>query len=144
MYLLDINLLLALAWPNHVMHERAQAWLGVPGKRTWATTDLTETGFVRLCMNPAVVGQPLTWAGSLALIREIRSVAGHELLAGKAALDILESKVFVQAPVAGHRQVADVHLVALAHQHGGVLATLDKGVVQGVHPEHRRLIEVVH
>lgn len=143
MYLLDVNLLVALAWPNHVMHEKAQAWLGTLGDQTWATNSLTEIGFVRLSMNPAVVGRPLSWSGSLEVLQQIRSVPGHRFLGGGETLDILQSDVVGQAPVAGHRQVTDVYLAALAHHHHHQLATLDPGLVQGLHPRHRHLIKVV-
>lgn len=135
--------MVALAWPNHVMHERAHAWLGALGDQTWETTALTEIGFIRLSMNPSVVGQPLSWSGSLELLRRIRSVPGHRLLGGRTTLDILESEVVSQAPVASHRQVSDIHLVALAYLHGLLLATLDAGISQGLHPQHRHLIKVV-
>ena len=35
----------------------------------------------------------------------------------------------VDLPLVGHRQVTDAYLVALAASRGGVLATLDRGVL---------------
>ena len=50
-YLLDANVLLALAWPNHEFHETAHRWWTHSRKR-WATCALTELAFIRLSSNP--------------------------------------------------------------------------------------------
>jgi predicted nucleic acid-binding protein len=46
--LLDINVLVALAWPNHVHHETALHWFEVNHTYGWATSPLTQSGFVRV------------------------------------------------------------------------------------------------
>lgn len=51
--LLDTNVLLALAWPNHQHHGTAQRWFKREAPRGWATCALTQLGFVRLSSNPA-------------------------------------------------------------------------------------------
>ena len=35
--LLDVNVLIALVWPNHVHHEAARAWFTRRRKDGWAT-----------------------------------------------------------------------------------------------------------
>lgn len=35
--LLDTNVLLALAWPNHQHHAQAHAWFNLEAKNGWAT-----------------------------------------------------------------------------------------------------------
>ena len=40
-YLLDTNVLLALAWPNHVLHHEAVQWFGERGSAAFATCPLT-------------------------------------------------------------------------------------------------------
>jgi len=42
--------LIALAWPNHVHHERAQAWFSSSRDQGWATCPVTESGFVRVSL----------------------------------------------------------------------------------------------
>ena len=65
--LLDINVLLALAWPTHVHHAAAHRWFSGSASLAWASCPLTQLGFVRLSMQPAVVRE------------EIRArVAGHQ------------------------------------------------------------------
>jgi predicted nucleic acid-binding protein len=39
-YLLDVNLLLALSDPIHVHHEAAHHWFGQTGRQAWATCPL--------------------------------------------------------------------------------------------------------
>lgn len=49
--LLDVNVLVALAWTNHVHHEAATSWFRTHGARGWATSPFTEAGFVRVSSN---------------------------------------------------------------------------------------------
>jgi hypothetical protein len=35
--LLDVNVLLALAWPNHPFHEIARSWFVLVAKQGWAS-----------------------------------------------------------------------------------------------------------
>ena len=53
--LLDVNTLLALAWPNHQFHRPVVARLDQRPPPRWATCALTQLGFVRLSSNPAIV-----------------------------------------------------------------------------------------
>jgi hypothetical protein len=36
-YRLDVNLLIALAWPNHPQHARAHAWFAKERAKGWRT-----------------------------------------------------------------------------------------------------------
>ena len=45
--LLDVNVLIALAWPNHVHHELSLRWFKEQQPRGWATCPATQTGFVQ-------------------------------------------------------------------------------------------------
>jgi len=53
--LLDVNALLALAWPNHQFHDAVVERLERQPASLWATCALTQLGFVRLSSNPKVV-----------------------------------------------------------------------------------------
>ena len=53
--LLDVNLLISLAWPNHVHHASALAWFGARDGQPWATSPVTEAGFVRVSSNPSAI-----------------------------------------------------------------------------------------
>ncbi|MHB8718218.1 MAG: TA system VapC family ribonuclease toxin [Candidatus Dormibacteria bacterium] len=122
-HLLDVNVLISLAWPNHVHHSAAHAWFGTAG--AWATTPLTEVGFTRVSSGPAV-GHPVKPADALALLDELRDLPGHVFLADDVAGVVghwLEAP-----PVATRHQVADAHLLALAMRHDARLATFDRGL----------------
>src|SRR5439155_22542002 len=77
-YLLDVNRLVALAWPTHVHHGAARRWFARCHGEGWATTSVTEFGFVRVSANPAAVGDPLTPAEAIGVLEEIRRRPGHE------------------------------------------------------------------
>jgi toxin-antitoxin system PIN domain toxin len=51
----DVNVLLALAWTNHVHHDAAHRWFSSASANGWATCVLTQSAFLRLSMNPHVV-----------------------------------------------------------------------------------------
>ena len=45
-YLLDVNVLVSLAFPSHSFHDAAHSWFGAEKERLWATCALTQAGFV--------------------------------------------------------------------------------------------------
>lgn len=139
--LLDVNLLVALSWPHHVLFEAAQRWFSTVRAEGWATTSTTEAGLARLSMNPAVAGQPPGWRAVVELVRQLRSVEGHRRW--EDGVDLVEDAVVIRARVVGHHQVSDVLLAAVAARHGGVLATVDRGVVEALHPNDRHLVEMI-
>ncbi|MGH8998269.1 MAG: TA system VapC family ribonuclease toxin [Acidimicrobiia bacterium] len=76
--LLDVNVLVALAWPTHIHHRAARRWFADCHGQGWATAPVTEFGFVQVSSNPAAVGDPLTPAEALAVLEEIRRRPGHQ------------------------------------------------------------------
>ena len=121
-YLLDVNVLLALAWPNHIHHREAQIWFAANAAAGFRTCPITQTGFVRISSNPAFTPQAVTPGEALALLDRMAQLPGHEFWPD----DIPLRKAVENWPfLAGHRQVTDAYLVALASAHGGILATLD-------------------
>ncbi len=52
-FLLDVNVLIALMWPAHEGHARAQDWFSRESREGWATYPLTQAAFVRIITNPA-------------------------------------------------------------------------------------------
>jgi uncharacterized protein len=49
--LLDVNVLVALAWPNHIHHRAAHRWYAAHRAQGWATCPPTQAGFVRVSSN---------------------------------------------------------------------------------------------
>ncbi|MBI1353863.1 MAG: hypothetical protein GC160_05915 [Acidobacteria bacterium] len=125
-YLLDVNVLLALAWPSHVHCERAQRWFQEFGSQGFATCPLTELAFVRISSNPSFTKDAVTPHVAGELLLQVKSLPGHHFWPD--SLDWSAASNSVSA-LAGHRQVTDAYLLALAIQNRGVLATLDRGAL---------------
>ncbi len=125
-FLLDVNVLVALAWPTHVHHAAADAWFAAEGRAAWATTPITENGFVRVSSNPRAVDGAVSPATAVALVGEMRRQAGHAFWPADVSLSDLDPADV--AAVVGHRQVTDAYLLALARRRDGVLVTFDDGV----------------
>jgi predicted nucleic acid-binding protein len=64
----DVNVLLSLAWANHPHHQAAHDWFAREASAGWATCLLTQTGFLRLSLNPSIVRVSIDCAGALALL----------------------------------------------------------------------------
>ena len=124
--LLDVNVLVALAWPNHVHHARAHAWFRDARASGWATSPLTQSGFVRVSSNVRAVPEARTPVEAMALLRRIVRLPGHEFWPDDTAAANEDGGPL--ALVVGYRQVADAHLLTLAMRRGGRLATFDAGV----------------
>ena len=124
--LLDVNVLVALAWPNHVHHEAAHRWFRQAGSDGWATCPLTQTGFVRVSSNDRILPDARTPAEAIALLEKMTLVPGHVFWSDDTSL--CSSKFVFREHLTGYRQVVDAHLLALALTRGGRLATFDRGV----------------
>ena len=124
-YLLDTNVLLALAWPNHVHHREAIEWFRDRAGLGFATCPLTQTGFVRISSNPSFTAHAVTTGEAVALLGRLTALPGHRFWPDDLPLsDACPS----DGSLATHRQVTDAYLLALAGSHDGVLATLDRGI----------------
>ena len=133
--LLDVNVLIALAWPQHVHHDRAHDWFDAH-EGTWATTPITESGLVRLSTTSAVVGRSVVMSEALGALRVVRELPRHDwpddASFGEPRVDL--------ARLVSRRQVTDVHLVDLAARRSGVLGTFDASVVDALEPGDRHLV----
>lgn len=135
--LLDVNVLLALVWDQHVHHHAARGtFASLTG---FATTPVTESGFVRLLLTPAVVGRPVPAPEALAALTALRSLPGWRWIDDDSSL--AQARIDVRV-LAGRRQVADLHLVDLAARHGLLLATFDGALATWLAPGDRRHVEV--
>lgn len=120
--LLDVNVLVALAWDAHVHHVAARRWFEAEGRRGWATCAVTESGFVRVSSNPKVMAHALAVADARRTLRAMRAVGRHSFLVDDVSQ--VDDDALV---VHGHRQVTDAHLATLARRRGTSLVTFDRG-----------------
>jgi toxin-antitoxin system PIN domain toxin len=141
--LLDVNLLVALAWPNHVQHLAAHLWFRDHFELGWATCPIVELGFVRVSSNAKAVPAAVSPQEAMALLRRITAFPYHRFWVDD--LRVAESPHVARARVVGQQQLTDAHLAGLALRHGGCLATFDRGirslVPPGIPPE--RAVQIV-
>ena len=117
-YLLDSNILIALATPEHSLNARAAAWFR-KGHR-FATCPITQGALVRFHLR---AGVDATAESAKVLLESISLLPQHEFWPDDASyLDM------PTAGIIGHRQVTDAYLVLLAGRHGGSLATMDRAL----------------
>lgn len=141
LYLLDLNVLIALTDDEHVHYQKAQTWFHSVRHEEWGTCPLTEAGLIRLVANPAT-GFP---EGSLKRACEaLSTVKDH---AGHRFWPMTDSWTALTAPFAdrifGHQQVTDAYLLGLAIKENGVLVTFDRGLRYMAEPHFNRNLLVL-
>jgi toxin-antitoxin system PIN domain toxin len=125
--LLDVNVLLAMLWSHHADHARVVRWHEEWIPKKWAICPFSESGFLRLSMNPAFVSGQAPVGTLLEILRRLRSKRGYHRIdrvpdPADAGLADLWSKV------RGYRQVTDAMLLSMAVEEDIRLATLDQGL----------------
>jgi uncharacterized protein len=124
-FLLDANVLIALAWPEHEAHARVGRWFSSHSRAGWATCPITQSALVRILSNPAFSPAALSVSNALSVLEANVKLPEHHFWPDD--IPLLEvSKV--GKPVMGHQQVTDLYLMGLALRHRGKLATMDRGV----------------
>ena len=105
----------------------ALAWFRSRGSRPWATTPITEAGFVRVSSNGGAIPTAVTPSEAIALLERMRQVVEHRFLEDDVAL--LVGSYVGGERVVSYRHVTDAHLLALARRHEASLVTFDRGFV---------------
>ena len=139
-HLLDVNFLVALAWPNHVAHARAVSWFIENQKIPFATCPITEAGFVRISLNPKIVTEQVSLAVALKMLDSYCNKYPHVFW--PCYLDIMTALTPFSA-VSGHRQITDAYLLALAQAHDGRLVTFDSGLATIAPPPYQEHLLVL-
>jgi len=143
MFLLDANVLIAMAWTAHRAHGKAQAWFSRHASSGWATCPFTQAGFVRVLSNPAFSPNALTPRDALALLQSNLGHPAHRFW--KDELTLLQAFENLAARLTGHQQITDAYLLRLAGHNGGKLATMDQSILALLpeKPRQRELIEMI-
>jgi uncharacterized protein len=126
-WLLDVNVLIAMAWPSHEGHARVQQWLARHAREGWATCPLTESAFVRNLSNPAFSPHALTPLDALALLRANLDHPQHQFWG--VEISLAEAVTPFGQKLIGHHQVADAYLLGLAIHKQGKFTTMDRGIL---------------
>ncbi|CAM5379068.1 TA system VapC family ribonuclease toxin [Rhodanobacter lindaniclasticus] len=124
--LLGVNVLLALLDPTHTHHIVAHTWFATAGS-SWASCAITQNGALRIMSHPRYGNAVASTAIATDLLADLCSQPGHVFW--PADLSLLDSPLIDRERLLASDQVTDTWLLALAVQHGGRLATLDKRLV---------------
>ena len=137
----DVNVLIALAWPNHVHHAAAWAWFDAHKEEGWATCTLTEAGFVRVSCNPSAVRHDVTPLDAIAVLQRLTRIGNHTFWPLDTSILRLPESIGVR--LRGYRQITDALLLTAAVQRRGRLATLDTGIQSLAAESERRHVRVI-
>jgi predicted nucleic acid-binding protein len=124
-YLLDVNLLVAWGWEDHVDHDRTAKWIA-SARRLQDTKLLTsaipQLGFVRVSVQRT--------GGHLALSAAAEVLAGMIDALGTAHAFVPDNIYSTKWPswCQSAARSTDAHLLCLATAHHAKLATLDTGI----------------
>lgn len=140
-FLLDVNVLIALVDPAHVQHDQAHDWFARAGHKAFATCPLTENGLVRIVGHPKYPNSPGPPGAVLQSLVAIRGLAGHKFWPD--TISIADEAFFAPDLLSNHSRVTDSYLLALAHAHRGRLATMDRRLATEVVPEGKSALELI-
>lgn len=103
----------------------AHDWFLANAAAGWATCVLTQSGFLRLSLNPQVVGVTLATADAIKLLNGLVQHPQHQFV---ESLPTLASPEFsmLSTRLQGYRQTSDFVLLHVAQHHGLRLVTFDK------------------
>ena len=121
--LLDVNVLIALLWPPHEAHARAQRWFAQNARQGWATCAMTQAGFVRIVSNPIFSRRAVSPRDALDVLSGSLQHPAHHFWTED--IGVTEALAHFGRRLLGHQQVTDAYLLGLAIQKKGKLATLD-------------------
>ena len=127
-YLLDVNVLIALSWPEHMQHAMARRWFARHRARGWATCPLVQAGFVRIVSNPAFSSRSVSVQQAAKGLADSLRDGAHQFWPDSISLP--DALGMLTGPIRGHQQITDAYLVALAIRQKGKLATFDRGIQQ--------------
>lgn len=121
--LLDVNMLIALAWPLHIHHDTAESWFLANSSHGWATCPMTESAFVRISANPRILPYAVAPSAAVLLLETLVANEHHEFWPDAIPLQTALSHAGL---VSGHNQITDAYLLGLAIHQRAKLVTLDR------------------
>lgn len=134
----DVNVLVALTNPSHQHHPQARQWLASVSRL--ATTPITESGLIRLLLNPVVTGQQVSSRQAVLILRGLRSHERAVFLPDSSSLATAHIDLI---GLAGHRQTTDFHLVNVAASNGGVLTTFDRRIAASLTSADQQYVQTL-
>ena len=142
-YLLDINVLMALLWTNHEQHEAASQWFQRHNKSGWASCPLTQAGFVRISSNPRVFSHEPSPAKAVEILEANLKHPKHHFF--KDELNFSAAIKSFGENFSGHQQTTDAYLLGLAIHKNAILATFDRSIaaLAGTNDDTMKSLEIL-
>jgi len=127
-YLLDVNVLLALAHTGHTLHPKAIGWYASVAKSAtgFHTCSITELGFVRISVVTGLQSDIESAKQALDALKSSSKVR-FELVSDDLGVSQLPG--FVKKP----QSITDGHLSELARKNSLRFVTLDRGIPNSVY-----------
>ena len=125
-HLLDVNVLIALADPAHVNHEKAHEWFGEVGMQCFATCPTTQNGFVRILGHPRYPNGPGTPNATLNFLDNLLYLPGHAYWPD--SISVTNKGLFLRENFPSANHLTDAYLLGLAVTNKGFLATFDRRI----------------
>ncbi|MHB1272872.1 MAG: TA system VapC family ribonuclease toxin [Rhodanobacter sp.] len=125
-FLLDVNVLIALLDPMHTQHMRAHAWFA-DTVTVWASCALTQNGFLRIVSHPRYANPLASPGEAMPVLAEFCARPDHRFWSDDISL--LDAAIVDAGRLLSSGQITDSYLLALAVKHGARLATFDKRLV---------------
>lgn len=124
-FLLDINVLIALCDPAHPHAPAARRFFlsALPGNG-WATCPLVENGFLRIFGDHRYRGGPGSPQAARLILEGVLASPGHQFWPDDLSLS--NSRLFPALP--SSQNLTDLYLLGLAVKRGGRFATFDQRI----------------
>lgn len=123
-YLLDVNVLVAWGWADHVEHRRTAIWISSARRQAdeLLTSAIPELGFVRVSVQRT--------GGRVTVEDASRTLAGMLKSLGKTHVFLPDDQPSDEFPewCRHASRTTDAHLLRLAESHDARLLTLDRGI----------------
>ena len=124
MFLLDVNVLIALVDENHTHHPIVTNWFVKHHREGWATCPIVENGFVRIISHPNYPDGPQSTDAARSLLAKLCQAPGHQFWPD--SISIRDQQMGKHLPASKH--LTDHYLLALAVAQQGQLTTLDQRI----------------
>lgn len=124
--LLDVNVLLALAWSTHSHALAAGKWFESQKNLGWATCPVTQSGFLRVSTTIGAVGRVVMMNEARSLLSQVTAEQEHVFW----PMDTPATDVHPSIRMLGPKHMTDCLLLDLAIRRDGKLVTFDQKIRQ--------------
>ncbi len=140
-FLLDVNVLIALLDPAHVHHDPAHAWFERAGRAAWASCPLTQNAVLRILGNPKYPNSPGPPAAVMPLLSALCALPGHHFWPDDVSMT--DRRIVDPAWLLAFDHLTDTYLLALARNHAGLLASFDRRIVTSAVADGARSLHLI-